>query len=158
MIQAIEPLVQLEVNHKVKLSIPLLATYLKRGVNMSEISRICNITPQAVSDYIKRHYDKLSPLVDETGLLQATKAQHVADFAQDRLLLHLRDTDKKDLFALNAISGTHIDKYRLLSDKSTENVSMTSLDTSLDDLNKREQEIMTKLKTSTGVTEDIIDV
>ncbi len=145
----------LEINHQVKLSVPLLATYLKRGVSQSEIARICNVSPQAVHDYIKRHYDKLSPLVDSTGLHQAAKAQHIADFAQDRLLLHLKETDKKDLFALNAISGTHIDKYRLLSDKSTQNVSMDVNNANISETSKAIQEAEQRLKKLTG---EVIDV
>ena len=58
--------------------------------------------------------------------------------AQERLLLHLSDSEKKDLFALNAISGTHIDKYRLLSDKSTQNISIDAVDASLDALDQEE--------------------
>ena len=142
-------------NHKVKLSIPLLATYLKRGVRQGDIAKICNVSHQAVSDYIKRHYDKLAPLTDSTGAYQAAKAQHIADFAQDRLLKHLPETEKKDLFALNAISGTHIDKYRLLSDKSTQNVSMDVNNASMNDTLRAIKDAESRIKKLTG---EVIDV
>ncbi len=121
MIQNIE---DLNPKRKVKLSVPLIASYLKRGIGRTKIAEICNVSYQAVYDYCDRHYDELAPLIDTNDSLFALQSKHIARKAQERLLLHLNDTEKKDLFALNAISGTHTDKYRLLSDKSTQNVSM----------------------------------
>ena len=109
---------------KVKLSVPLVASYLSRGIRQADIARICNVSPQAVNDYIKRHSDQLAPLIDGENIL-IMKAKHIASKAQENIITILDDTpEKKDLFALNAVSGTHIDKYRLLSNRSTQNVSM----------------------------------
>ena len=116
---------------KVKLSVPLVASYLSRGIRQADIARICNVSPQAVNDYIKRHSDQLAPLIDGENIL-IMKAKHIASKAQENIITILDDTpEKKDMFALNAISGTHIDKYRLLSDKSTQNVSMAVNDSNL---------------------------
>ncbi len=94
----------LEPKHKVKLSVPLIASYLKRGIGRTKIAEICNVSHQAVYDYCDRHYDELAPLIDTTESLFALQSKHIAQKAQKRLLLHLKDTEKKDLFALNAIS------------------------------------------------------
>ncbi len=121
MIQGLE---NLETKHKVKLTIPLVASYLARGVKRTKIAEICNISNQAVYDYCDRHYEELAPLIDISDSIMAMKSKHIAEKAQKRILIHLDESEKKDLFALNAISGTHIDKYRLLSDKSTFNLSV----------------------------------
>jgi len=105
---------------KVKLTVPLIASYLKNGYKQSKIAELCNVSFQAVSDYIKRHNEEFLPLVAPNDNYMATKAQIIASKAQDRLLNHLDESTKKDLMALNAISGTHVDKYMLLSGKPTE--------------------------------------
>ena len=124
---------QLEIKQKIKLTIPLVASYLARGVKRTKIAQICNLSNSSVYEYCERHYDKLAPLIDKDNGIAAAKAKHVANYAQDRLLLHLSETEKKDLFALNAISGTHIDKYRLLSDKSTQNVAIKAVRAGISD-------------------------
>ena len=58
-------------------------------------------------DYCDRHYEELAPLIDTSDGIMAMKSKHIAEKAQERILVHLKDSEKKDLFALNAISGTH---------------------------------------------------
>ncbi len=135
---------------KVKLSVPLIACYIAKGYTQADISRLCNVSSSAVSDYIKRHYDELAPLVDSSDNFAAIKAKYVADKAQEKLLEHLPEATKKDLFALNAISGTHTDKYRLLSDKSTQNVSIEAIDTRIEDRDKRLIEVEARIKAKIG--------
>ncbi len=53
MIQGLE---NLETKHKVKLTVPLVASYLARGVKRTKIAELCNISNQAVYDYCDRHY------------------------------------------------------------------------------------------------------
>ncbi len=113
----VNELENIETKHKVKLTIPLVASYLARGVKRTKIAEICNISNSAVYDYCDRHYEELAPLIDTGDGIMAIKAKYIANKAQERLLKHLKHSEKKDLFALNAISGTHIDKFRLLSDK-----------------------------------------
>jgi len=125
----------------VKLTIPLVASYLARGIKRTKIADLCNISAQAVYDYCARHYNELAPLIDSTDGVMAIQAKHIANKAQERLCLHLNETEKKDLFALNAISGTHIDKYRLLSDKSTQNVSMQTIQANKEDRESRRREL-----------------
>ncbi len=45
MIQGLE---NLEPKHKVKLSVPLIASYLVRGVKRTKIAELCNVSFQAV--------------------------------------------------------------------------------------------------------------
>jgi len=147
MIQGLE---NLETKHKVKLTVPLVASYLARGVKRTKIAEICNVSFQAVYDYCDRHYEDLAPLIDTSDSIVAIKSKHIAVKAQERLLKHLNKSEKKDLFALNAISGTHIDKYRLLSDKSTQNISMADLDVSMEETARLIRESEERLKRLTG--------
>ena len=101
-----QTLEHLETNHKVKLSIPLVASYLARGVKRTQIAKLCNISNAAVYDYCDRHYEELAPLIDTSDGIMAMKSKHIAEKAQGRILKHLDESEKKDLFALNAISGT----------------------------------------------------
>ena len=113
-------------NVKVKLTTPLIALLLSRGQSQNQIAIACNVSGAAVNAYIKRHARDLAPLARAEDGLLAMQCKHIADKAQRRILGHLEESEKKDLMALNAISGTHIDKYRLLTDKSTSNVSIHS--------------------------------
>ena len=142
----IQPLENIETKHKVKLTIPLVASYLARGVKRTKIAEICNISNAAVYDYCDRHYEELAPLIDTGDGIMAIKSKHIAEKAQERLLLHLKKSEKKDLFALNAISGTHIDKYRLLSDKSTANVSIDQAMTTQKEINARMEVLNKEIK------------
>jgi hypothetical protein len=51
-------------------------------------------------------------------------SKHIATKAKERIdnILTVDTFNKKDLVPLNIVAGTQIDKYRLLADKSTENV------------------------------------
>ena len=148
----LQPLENIETKHKVKLTIPLVASYLARGVKRTRIAELCNISNAAVYDYCDRHYDELAPLIDTSDGIMAMKSKHIAEKAQGRLLLHLKDSEKKDLFALNAISGTHIDKMRLLSDKSTQNVSIHAAQDDLKDLEEQAKLIEAQIREiDTGV-------
>lgn len=150
MIQAIEPLKYLNTTVKVPLKVPLIASYLSKGYKPYQIADFCNVSDSAVSQYITKHLDKLLPLIDNTDGYAALNAKYIADLAQERLIKHLPKATKKDLFALNAISGTHIDKYRLLSDKSTQNVSMQVNDDNIKELDQGLLEDEEKLKRLTG--------
>lgn len=108
---------ELKVQPKVKLSVPLVASYLSKNYLQVDIARACNISEGWVSQYISKHYKQLAPLLDQSDGLAAFKAKHLANKAMDRINIHLSETTKKDLIALNAISGTHTDKYLALSGK-----------------------------------------
>ncbi len=138
---------------KVKLNVPLVASYLSRGVRQADIARVCNVSPQAINSYIKTHYDELAPLVDNGNIL-IMKAKHIASKAQENIITILDEApEKKDLFALNAVSGTHIDKYRLLSQKSTSNISIDQVNTNLKEIRAREAVLQARLKEIRGEEE-----
>ncbi len=103
--------------------------------------------------YIKTHYDDLAPLVDDGNIL-IMKAKHIASKAQENIITVLDQApEKKDLFALNAVSGTHIDKYRLLSDKSTSNVSIDQVRTNIKDVTARMAVLQARIDKAKGVRE-----
>jgi predicted transcriptional regulator len=140
----------LEPKHKVKLSVPLIASYIDKGCTQADIARRCNVSYQAVSNYIKRHYDDLAPLLGSNNIM-IMKAKHIASKAQDNIAIILDDKpEKKDLFALNAVSGTHIDKMRLLSDQSTSNISIDAIHTRREDIQKRLKELRERRMKLTG--------
>ena len=49
---------------KVKLSVPLIASFITKQYRQVDIAKACNVSDQAISSYIKRHYDQLLPLID----------------------------------------------------------------------------------------------
>ncbi len=160
MTQALE---SLETNHKVKLTIPLVASYLARGVKRTQIARLCNISNAAVYDYCDRHYEELAPLIDTSDGIMAMKSKHIAEKAQERILVHLKDSEKKDLFALNAISGTHVDKSKLLQGQPTQIFSVKASQQNIKELDIQINLLETKLKDITNGEEmgnkpEIIDV
>ena len=92
-------------------------------------------------------------LVDDGNIL-IMKSKHIASKAQDNIITVLDQApEKKDLFALNAVSGTHIDKYRLLSDKSTSNVSIDQIRTNRVELDARMAALQTRINKAKGVSE-----
>ena len=133
----------------------LLAAYYSKNYTSLKISRALGYSRQWIDQCTAKYYDELMPLIDNSDVYLAIQSKHIAIKAQDRLLLHLPDTEKKDLFALNAISGTHIDKYRLLSDKSTQNVSMDVNNANISETSRAIQEAEERLKKLTG---EVIDV
>ena len=137
---------------KVKLSVPLIASFITKRYRQSDIARACNVSDQAVSSYIKKHYEELLPLVDTSDGLSAMMSKHIATKAKERIdnILTVDTFNKKDLVALNITAGTQIDKYRLLSDKSTSNVSIDTIDADINELTEREKELEAQLKELEG--------
>ena len=123
---------------KVKLSVPLIASFITKRYRQSDIARACNVSDQAVSSYIKKHYEELLPLVDTSDGLSAMMSKHIATKAKERIdnILTVDTFNKKALVPLNIVAGTQIDKYRLLSDKSAENVSIGAINANIAELEK----------------------
>ena len=162
MIESLENLPKI----RVKLTVPLVASYLSKRYRVTDIAKICNQAHQWVSEFILKNYDDLLPLVDDKDIFAAMQAKYIAHRARNELeniFDTCNDFNKKDLIPLTAVSDRHTQQYRLLSDKSTQNVSIASMDASLSDLDKREKEILTRLNQNTGGAEmgketEIIDV
>jgi len=121
------PLEEVEaVKPKTRLNVPLVNFYLSKGKTQAQISRLCNVSQQAVSYYINYHRDEIDFLRDNLrDNLLRDGAALIAHKAGRNLagILDKMVGGEKDLIALNAVSGTHIDKYRLLSGQSTANIS-----------------------------------
>ncbi len=137
---------------KVKLSVPLIASFITKRYRQSDIARAWNVSDQAVSSYIKKHYEELLPLVDTSDGLSAMMSKHIATKAKERIdnILTVDTFNKKDLVPLNIVAGTQIDKYRLLSDKSTENVSIDAIDGNIVDCDRAIQKAKARIKKLTG--------
>jgi len=121
------PLAEVEtVRPKTRLNVPLINFYLSKGKTQAQIARLCNVSAQAVSYYIDYHRDEIDFLRDNLrDNLLRDGAALIAHKAGRNLagILDKMVGGEKDLIALNAVSGTHIDKYRLLSGQSTANIS-----------------------------------
>lgn len=106
---------------KLKLSVTLLAKYLRKGVSQAKIAEICGVTKQSVNGYIDRHIEDLEPLMD-TDESMSLGMKRIALAAGKRIQAVL-DTDdpytKKDLVPLSTVMGIATDKYRVLSEQST---------------------------------------
>jgi hypothetical protein len=136
----------------------LLAAYYSKNYTAGKIGKALGYSRQWIDQCTAKYYDDLMPLVDNSDVYLALQSKHIAIKAQERLSLHLPDTEKKDLFALNAISGTHIDKYRLLSDKSTQNVSMDVNSSNMNETMMAIQASEARLKELTGEVKEVVDV
>ena len=79
-------------------------------------------------------------------------SKHIASKAKVEInnILDIDTFNKKDLVALNIVAGTQIDKYRLLSDKSTENVSIGAIDGSIKEQDQAIIEAEARLDKLTG--------
>lgn len=123
------------------LKIPLtelnITRHLKAGRNQSEIARIHKVSKQAVSDYIQRHYENILPM--QYADPELAKMDKLVSIKAKNKIINILDStlDKKDLIALNAISGTHTDKYRLLSNQPTEITANISLIADVNELLKQ---------------------
>lgn len=121
--EVIDPLTRVDKPLKAFLTIPLVAAYLKKGIAQVDIARICNVSRQAVDAFIGRHSEQLMPLIDKDDGIIAIKAKMLHDKAMDKLIDLVDGASQKDLMALNCVSGTHFDKYRLGTNQSTANTS-----------------------------------
>lgn len=141
---------EIDVARKVRLSIPLVATYLKRGTSQANIARICNISRQAVNDFIHTHADDLGPLIDKDDSVIANTFKHITNKTAGKITTILdEDMSKKDLVALNMIMGTTADKYRVFSNQSSLNVSVRTV---VSDLEARKKELLDGLDAAIDIT------
>ena len=149
MIQPLENLPKI----KTKLTVPLIASYLSCGYNITAIGKATGQAHQWVSEYIKKNYDQLMPLIDKQDVYAAMQAKHVAIKAKEKLndiIDTCKTFDKRDLIPLTAVSDRHTQQYRLLSDKSTANVSIDQIDVSREELRARREVLQAKLKELRG--------
>ncbi len=129
---------------RVKLTVPLVASYLSKGYRITDIAKVCNQSHQWVSEFISKRYVELMPLLDNQDVISAMQAKYIAQRARNELenvFDTCKDFTKKDLIPLTAVSDRHTQQYRLLSDKSTQNISKEVLHTRMEDRNKQLKEL-----------------
>ncbi len=150
MIQALEQLPRT----KVTLTIPLVASYLCCNYKMTHIAKHTGHSHQWVSEFIRKNYDALMPLIDKEDVYAAMQAKHVAKLAKDKLdevLNTCTDFSKRDLIPLTAVSDRHTQQYRLLSDKSTANIiTKESIGSDQDDINQERAQLRQQLAKLNG--------
>ena len=117
---------------------------------MRQIARIIGCSHQWVSQYVQKNYGAFAPLLDNTDSITALKSKRIADIAQDKLIEHLPKATQKDLVALNITAGTQIDKYRLLTGQSTENVAIDAVGNDIKDLDDQASLLEARIMSVTG--------
>ncbi len=134
-------------NVKVKLTVPIIANFILKGLKQADIAKACNVSDQAVSSYIKKHYDEIIPIVDPTDRLMALQSKNIARKALSEVdnIFAVEDFTKRDLVALSTLAGTQIDKYRLLSDKSTQNVNVATARANIKEIESEQQQLLKEI-------------
>jgi predicted DNA-binding protein YlxM (UPF0122 family) len=104
------------------LTVQAVAQYLSRGLRPPDIAKIYGISKQAVYQFIRNHEEKLKVLHDNSDRMIALQSKLTAWEAMKKIssVLSHEKFEKKDLIPLNAISGTHIQRYRELTGKAIE--------------------------------------
>ncbi len=99
-------------NPQYKLSVKTLSILLLRGASQAEISRLFSVSQAAVSQYIKRHYNELSILVDRSGDLLSQEFKHLSL----RLVHSVKSADIKKAGLRDRIvsAGIALDKSQVL--------------------------------------------
>ncbi len=109
---------------KIKLTIPVVGMMLEQGFSQAAIGRRFSVTRSAVSQFISKHRDELSVFLDYDKIV-AAKLKHKAN----ELIESLTEARIKKIppqsISLNICQL--VDKFRLLEDKSTANLSFSGL-------------------------------
>lgn len=122
---------------KPKLTVEHVAALLQKNYTQVQIAKHLHVSRQAVDQFVDRHYDILQPLIDNTDTVFAirlkSEAIKVANSIDDA------DHKKANLLQKATTVGILIDKYRLLTNKSTDNLDI-HLHAKIEDALKQLQE------------------
>ena len=150
----------------IPLKVELVAELIKRNYKQKDIVLYTRQKHQNVSRFFAKHKEELQFLVDVQDNLAGIGFKRIVYHGQKRQNTILTDAkaSKKVSFSQIAL-GTAVayDKYRLATNKSTQNISIDSMNTDLDDLTKQAELIEARLekiasRRITGNQEEIITV
>ncbi len=133
---------------RVKLTVPLVLSYLLKEYSQAKIGQITGRSQQAVSQFVAKHYDVLQPLANKDNLYMAAKSKYIASRAQDvtiDILDSCQDFNKRDLIPVTATLDRNITTHRLLSDESTANVSVSTVNSNMAERQKQREELLKEL-------------
>lgn len=121
-----------------RLTIDLVNSLLLRNYNKADIGRLCNLHHTTVGRFIKRHYNKIAPVVDQDNTLLIAKSKRIVNQGFDHIntIMQHSEFNKKDMVQLSITTGTIFDKLRLLQGESTQNVGMAVVETNITDQTK----------------------
>ena len=103
-----------------KLSLIPVNILLSKGYTQSDIARYFGVSRQAVSVFLQKHHPDIIPLPDiEQRLITGLKLNAVKICES----IDTEDIKKAPLYAKATASAILIDKFRLLEDKSTQNIA-----------------------------------
>jgi len=107
---------------KAPLTVEHIAALLRRNYTQADIARLSNVSPQAVNQFINNNYEVLHPLIDNTDHILASKLKSKAIGIINSIVDS--DIQKASLMQRSTAAGIFIDKYRLLSGQSTDNLAV----------------------------------
>lgn len=102
-----------------KLDVLTLAAMLKKNYAQTEIARLYGVSPQAVSDYLKRHNDEIDALVQPDDYY-ALKWKQMQNNCLDSV--SSKDLDHASLQQKVTCGAIAAEKSRLYSGQSTQNL------------------------------------
>ncbi|MCP5058862.1 MAG: hypothetical protein GY937_19345 [bacterium] len=142
---------------KTPLTVPIIASFLIKGFNHRMIAETLNCSRPWVSQFIKDNAESLAPLVDNDSGIAAVKHKHAANVAVDKLIEYLPESKPKDIYTLSVISAMQTDKGRLLSNKSTANISIDDITASRADIQAKRAALKYKLDKLKRVPVKVVD-
>lgn len=123
---------QLQAKPVYRLTIDNVSTLILKSFSQTQIAKILRVSKQAVNQFINNHADTLRPLIDNTDSILAQRFKREAIESLDSIDTILREKASYSQRIIGSAIAT--EKYRLLADKSTGNVSVMITDSERENL------------------------
>ena len=133
---------------KVKLSEDSINALLLKNYNLTQIAKAHGVTASAVSHYISKHNKNIMYDPKNRDLLLTAKTNRIVNQGLDHVndILSSSEFTKKDLSQLSMSTGIMFDKMRILENKSTENVSVNTITTNINERKAKREELLRELE------------
>lgn len=135
-------------NVTITLTPDLINSLIMRNYSNSDIARMTNKHKSTITQYIKRHYDQIMPIVSKNDDLLIAKSKRIVHQGFDNInnIMETNNFDKTDLRSLGISTGIVFDKMRILQGKSTENVEIHSVRSNRKEIQKELQDLRHRRK------------
>ncbi len=135
------------INLKTKLSVDSINALLLRNLSLTQIANLHQVTVSAVSHYIKAHNDQIIYDKENRDLLLTAKTDRIVNQGFDHIndILSTQEFSKKDLSQLSMSTGIMFDKMRLLQNKSSNNVSIATVDGNMKERQSQREALQAEL-------------
>ena len=133
----------------IKLTVELYGELLKRGMCQADIVRYTRQKKQNVSAFYYKHKEELDFIKDVQDNLAGNRYKRILYHAQERqlnILSHDKECKKVSASQCAVIGGIATQNYRLLSNQSTQNISIDTINNDLDELTRQAELIEARLE------------